>query len=772
MSLTIPDLPSDVDTLTAALAYAAGGWYVVPVKRGTKHPGSVLGKGWHTQSSRDPKQIAAWFAGADHGVALHVGRSGGVVFDVDHPDEVPDVLQRTFREARPPLQNTRPADGRRGHVLFRQPTDRVVGNGNGQLGKTWGEIRGLNGVIVVAPSVHPDAEGQYSWRRTGPVPPIPQYVADLLPGPAAAAEDAVSDAAVETFLDRCTRQDRPALRGVPLERLTADVEAGASRHAAAVEVSCWAMREAAAGLYPARPVAEQLREVFVRAVSQPGKGAHQGAARSAAAAKAEWAGILSWAVAQALGDDPVARRAAIDARAPKSELAGLIAPTPDVVRSEVPPEGEPAAIESQIGDTWQAVDLTEVVAGILAGTITRHAPTVGLRTDGRGLFYAGKVNGIAGSSGCGKSWTALVACAQQIALGRHAVYVDLEDDAVGVIHRLVDLGADPDHILERFHYVHPDEQYGAFARAQLTALITTHAPTVVVIDSTGESMALDRAKPNDDDDTARWFRNLPTAIAALGPAVVVLDHVIKADEGGLWPIGSQRKRAAISGAQYMQSVTRPFSKTTAGAAKLVCAKDRHGNYRISEKVADLTVTPTNGGLVVDLKALEQCDADGPRVFRPTGIMENVSRALEASPEELSFRSVSDRVRGKEAHVRLALDLLVSEKHVDVRPGPRNSQLHRSARAYRQVDDPASDVYTPGDSQVPPDRVTVSPSIDGTGETDTHRRRETVGRQSGDSDLQATCTACSHPLWAPQSVASGLCAKCTPATTTAGARAAS
>jgi hypothetical protein len=52
-------------------------------------------------------------------------------------------------------------------------------------------------------------------------------------------------------------------------------------------------------------------------------------------------------------------------------------------------------------------------------------------------------------------------------------------------------------------------------------------------------MALDGAKPN-DDDTARWFRGLPAA-ARLGPAVVVIDHVVKSDEGGLWPIGSQRK---------------------------------------------------------------------------------------------------------------------------------------------------------------------------------------------------------------------------------------
>src|SRR5947209_13247201 len=69
--LAIPELPDDVDILTAALAYIACGWYVVPVRCGTKDPGSVVGKGWQRKSSRDPKVITAWFSGADHGIALH-----------------------------------------------------------------------------------------------------------------------------------------------------------------------------------------------------------------------------------------------------------------------------------------------------------------------------------------------------------------------------------------------------------------------------------------------------------------------------------------------------------------------------------------------------------------------------------------------------------------------------------------------------------------------------------------------------------------------------
>lgn len=380
----------------------------------------------------------------------------------------------------------------------------------------------------------------------------------------------------------------------------------------------------------------------------------------------------------------------------------------------------PLPVAAAPGDSWRPVDLAGVVAGLLSGQITRHAPTIGLRDDGAALFYAGKVNGVAGASGSGKSWTALHASAQQLEDGRHVVYVDLEDDAPGLVGRLLDLGAAPGQITARFHYVQPDEPYSGPAAARLVETITEHAPTLVVIDSTGESMALDGAKPNDDDDTARWFRQLPTAVAKLGPAVVVLDHVVKADDGGLWPIGSQRKRAAISGAQYMQTTVRPFAKDTAGAAKLVCAKDRHGNYRPGQKVAELTVTPTGSGVHLALRAPDDAGQTSAGTFRPTALMEKVSRALELADEPLSGRAVDDRVPGKRQHIAQALDVLAAEGYVARVDGPHRSKLHVVARPYRQADDPASDAHVPagrtdlpGESESASDEcVSASVPIDG------------------------------------------------------------
>ena len=305
--LYVPDLPEDCDTLTAALAYAAAGWYVLPIRRNArKNPGSVVGKQWQHQSSREPEIIAAWFAGTDHGIALHLGRSGAIAFDVDYPDRMPDVLAGALDLAEPPLQTTRTTgDPARGHYVFAMPAGRMLGNGTGKLGGTWGEIRGRNGIIVVAPSLHDDeaAGGFYKWQRTGPLSGVPDTVGDLL-GDAADSEDAATDAEVEAFLAAHTGNTRPELLPGWVTTYRRKIEAGESRHDRMVRVAAGVMKEARAGYIPAQLAADTLHSVFCEAVAQPPMaGTQQRAARNGAQARAEYAGILAWAVAQAHAAD-------------------------------------------------------------------------------------------------------------------------------------------------------------------------------------------------------------------------------------------------------------------------------------------------------------------------------------------------------------------------------------------------------------------------------------------------------------------------------------
>lgn len=404
---------------------------------------------------------------------------------------------------------------------------------------------------------------------------------------------------------------------------------------------------------------------------------------------------------------------------------------------------------AETSTTWLPIPLGIIVEGLTSGTLARLAPSVGVVDDAAALLYAGKVNSLFGESGCGKTWTALAIAEQVLAAGDSVMFLDLEDDATGVIGRLLDLGADPGAILARFAYVAPESKLTPAAAADLDATLLRLTPALVVIDSTGESIALEGLKPNDDDQVAVWFRKLPAAIAKQGPAVLVLDHVVKADAEALWPAGSQRKRAAVSGAAYAQVMVKPFSRDTAGLAKLVCAKDRHGSYRFRQKVAELHVSPAAEGVTVTLKQPQENPGRDSGQWRPTAIMEAVSRALESTTEPLTWNAVKVAVRGREQHIRTALGTLVAEAFVSTVDGPRRSTLHTSQRPYRQTLDPLSDRYVPGvsqtDADAPSDRR-LTPILErglGVSQSDPDSLTPGVSRESVGS--QSVCRVCGQPL---------------------------
>jgi hypothetical protein len=230
----VPAITDDMSTLEAAYAYAKAGLYIGPSRRGTKDPGSVLGKNWQLKTSRDAQVITSWFAGTNHGLFIHAGRSGLWIADVDDPARIHPKLQQAIAELKPPYQATRTDQRGRGHYLFQCPPGRDFGNGLGQLANGWGEGRSRNGVIIVAPSEHEkDAEGGcYQWVRTGPVPVLPDYAADLLPD-AMDASDAATDADVAAFLAKFGEPtgERLDLLNIHVGGFRKALAAGESRHA-------------------------------------------------------------------------------------------------------------------------------------------------------------------------------------------------------------------------------------------------------------------------------------------------------------------------------------------------------------------------------------------------------------------------------------------------------------------------------------------------------------------------------------------------------------
>jgi hypothetical protein len=349
-AITVPAITDDMSTLEAAYAYAKARLYIGPCERGSKHPGSVIGdkktrKGWQRHTSRDIQIITSWFAGTDHGVFIHAGRSDLWIADVDNPAQIHPELQQAITELNPPYQATRGDQPGRGHYLFRQPPGLDLGNGLGKLGNGWGEARGRNGVIIVQPSEHGEG-GRYQWLRTGPIPVLPDYVADLLPS-ALDAEEAATDAQVAVFLAEHRGSERPELLAIQIAAWQKKIAAGESRHGTVMGHISGAMKEAKAGLIDAEYAAVAFESIFVPAVMQQPIGPKQTKARSLAAARDEWRGILAWAIAQGIASDPDETRARVArevpptvTEVPEDQFEGLLPPKASA-NGSAPPDGEP-----------------------------------------------------------------------------------------------------------------------------------------------------------------------------------------------------------------------------------------------------------------------------------------------------------------------------------------------------------------------------------------------------------------------------------------------
>jgi hypothetical protein len=305
---SVPQIPDTYDVLGAALLLVKHGFYVLPVEPDTKRPARFLRKDWPAKTSNDPEQVKEWFSGGEYALAIHVGRSGLIAFDVDHFENLPDQLLNEFKNNPGPWQSTR-GEGLRGHRVYAIPPGYIFGNSLGSL-KTdpeWGEVRGSNGIIVVEPSNHTKPGGRYKWMAPGPIPTLSCGTADCLPKLSQDEADAraATDVEVKAFLDAHTSNDRPQFLPPIIEKFGVEANSG-SRHEAMVRNLCWAMREAAMGFFPARDAALQIREIFLLMFNpELDKGRFP---------KPEFWGGLAFAVSQAKLIDVEERKAKLNER--------------------------------------------------------------------------------------------------------------------------------------------------------------------------------------------------------------------------------------------------------------------------------------------------------------------------------------------------------------------------------------------------------------------------------------------------------------------------
>jgi hypothetical protein len=114
-------------------------------------------------------------------------------------------------------------------------------------------------------------------------------------------------------------------------------------------------------------------------------------------------------------------------------------------------------------------------------------------------------------------------------------------------------------------------------------------------------------------------------------------------------------------------------------------KDRPGWVRAQagaqKAVAELVMVSTPDGATVTPSLITpQGQENG---FRPTGVMEKVSRLLEGQDGVIDQREVKIHVHGRGTVVVDALRILAAEGFIDVANGPRRTLLYRSLRPFRE-----------------------------------------------------------------------------------------
>jgi len=176
------DLP-----LSAALAYAALGWRVIPLHPGTKQP---IPAAWQEKGTTDTDTILGWWDATypDAGVGIVCGADSGlVVIDVDEhgisgSDTLAD-LEATYGEL-PETPCVLTGGGGR-HLYFAYPAGVTIRNDAGKRLGPGLDIRAEGGQVVAPPSMHESGRA-YAWEASSyPAPTSILFAAE--PGTVALA---------------------------------------------------------------------------------------------------------------------------------------------------------------------------------------------------------------------------------------------------------------------------------------------------------------------------------------------------------------------------------------------------------------------------------------------------------------------------------------------------------------------------------------------------------------------------------------------------------
>lgn len=347
---------------------------------------------------------------------------------------------------------------------------------------------------------------------------------------------------------------------------------------------------------------------------------------------------------------------------------------------------DPVAVLAKVPEPASAA--VSMFADLSKTPDTLDPPNLCVREDGKVHFiYPGRLHTLIGPSEAGKSWLAARWCLQLMEQGQHVVYLDWEDTDVGHKARLMSMGATSEMLHEFFHYAQRDNQWTPAARAELTRALDVWNPALVVVDAMTPALATEGADDWRGVDIARFYADVVRVCKNAGAAVLVIDHVNKADET---QTGSHYKKGGIDGVSYKLRNATPMGRGRRGLSTLLIEKDRHGYLRglavgDADVIGTLVVDDTiRGDTVVRVDApvgaVGRSDADGGE--RYPALMEKISQVVEAAPGGVTRTGVYESVKGNRQKATRALAALLKEGWCVETSGP---SLIVSVTPFRVVD---------------------------------------------------------------------------------------
>lgn len=282
-------------------------------------------------------------------------------------------------------------------------------------------------------------------------------------------------------------------------------------------------------------------------------------------------------------------------------------------------------------------------------------------------------------AGAGKSICWLTIAVSVVEAGGTVVVLDVENGADEYARRLEDIlsGRDPalaDACQRRLRY-HEWPALSLSWTAEDWAAAVAGADAVI-FDSSRMALSAVGLAENDADDYGKFAASLIMPLSRTGTTTIILDNTGHENK--------DRARGTIAKEDLNEVVYRlvvhsAFDRDRAGQVRLI-----RGRTRFAGLPREIRVDLGGGTYRAPVVAPDHLDEQGEPGFRPTVLMERVSRAVETQPD-MTTNDIRNEVKGDNNAKTTALRILVREGYI-AEAGTGQKRTHRSIKPYREDDD--------------------------------------------------------------------------------------